>query len=213
MDVQTAVNSLRAEVGVQLNDPLDYVGECVGECNWYVRKLGKRPFSGNANQWAGQNHDQWTWHVNTSTAVPTSGSIMCFAPNVNTTTVKTGPDAHVDVYDSGNVNSWNGLDQNWGGVQKVQEIHHGNYAGVMGWLTPIEAAPTPPPAPVTGVARVLRACNVRTAPSVNAQVTSVLQPGNTFDYQNKVIGDSVNGNNVWYHSTLGHFVWSGNCEG
>ena len=66
-----------------------------------------------------------------------------------------------------------------------------------------------------GTARVLRLCNVRTAPRVNAPLggSKQLNPGDTFQYSAKVYGDSVSGNNVWYHSTRGNFVWSGNVTG
>lgn len=214
MSVQTALNNFKAKIGQKLNDPVDYDGQCTGASNTWARSLGKRPFLGNANQWPGQNHDQWTWINNTPSAVPTPGSIMCFSPN--NPVIKTGPAAHVDVYDTGDVHSFNALDQNWDAIQKLEEVHHNSYAGVMGWLQPIETA-TPPPAPVGGTATVLRTTNVRTAPSTTAAITSVLQPGNTFQYTQKIVGQEVSQNgvttNLWYHSTLGHYVWAGNCQG
>lgn len=215
MSVQSTLDSFKGRIGTKQNDPLDYDGQCTGASNTFVRMLGKRPFTGNANQWAGQNHDQWIWVNNTPSAVPVAGSIMCYNPN--NSAVGTGPFAHVDIYDTGNVNNFNALDQNWDGIQVLKEVHHNSYAGIAGWLVPIEAAPTPPPAPVGGTASVLRTVNVRTAPSTGAAVTSVLQAGNTFGYQNKVEGQSVTQNgvttNIWYHSNLGHYVWAGNCQG
>lgn len=215
MSVQTQVSSFKTRIGQELNYPLDYNGQCTGASNvWAVEYLNKKPFTGNANQWPGQNHDQWIWVNNTPSAVATPGSIMCYSPN--NSTVGTGPFGHVDVCESATVNSFVALDQNWGGIQKLEEVAHRSYAGVMGWLQPIEAA-TPPPAPVGGTARVLRTTNVRTAPSTTAAVTSVLQPGNTFSYTQKIVGQEVSQNgvttNLWYHSTLGHYVWAGNCQG
>jgi hypothetical protein len=36
-----------------------------------------------------------------------------------------------------------------------------------------------------------------------------LYKGNTFQAVGTVRGESVNGNNVWYVSAMGHYVWSG----
>lgn len=203
-----------ANNGKSLDFDGQYGAQCMDLIEFWAKALGKRQFGGNANTVPGKNHDQWTWINNTPSAVPIPGSIMCFAPN--NASVKTGPYGHVDIFLSGDVHSFTALDQNWANVQRCVEVHHGSYSGVMGWLEPIMAA-TPPPAPVGGTARVLRTTNVRTAPSTTAAVTSVLQPGNTFSYTQKIVGQEVSQNgvttNLWYHSTLGHYVWAGNCQG
>lgn len=204
-------------VAANNNKALDFDGQygpqCMDLIQFWAKALGKRQFTGNANNVPGENHDQWAWINNSPNAVPTPGSIMCFAPNNPAT--HTGQFGHVDIFLSGDVHSFTALDQNWAGIQRCVEVHHGSYAGVLGWLQPtgVGTSPAPAPSSSTGTATCIRTANVRTAPSSGAAITSTLQPGNTFTYTNKVTGDTVNGNNVWYHSTLGHFVWSGNCTG
>jgi len=57
--------------------------------------------------------------------------------------------------------------------------------------------------------------NVRKEPNTTSQ--TVMQPsganclkkGDTFKSVGTVTGDSVNGNNIWYKSAKGNYVWSG----
>lgn len=205
---------IAANNGHALDYDHQYGAQCMDEIQFWAQKLGKRTFSGNAINVPGQNHDQWAWIANTASNVPTPGSIMCFASNNKA--AGTGPFGHVDIFVSGNSSQWTGFDQNWGGAQYCRSVLH-SYTGVMGWLQPTGVSAPPPPAPAGGTARCVRTVNVRTAPDTSATVTSVLQPGNTFNYTNKVVGQDVNLNgvhtNLWYHSTLGHYVWAGNCTG
>ncbi len=74
----------------------------------------------------------------------------------------------------------------------------------------------PAPAPSTGgTAKVIKEAYVRAAPNTTAALagSGVLEPGATFHYVSKVIGQSVGGNNLWYKSDYGHYVWTGNCTG
>lgn len=195
---------------------LDYDGsygaQCMDLINYWARALGKRQFMGNANNVAGQNHDQWRWVANTPSGVPAPGSIVCFAANANYVDVHTGQFGHVDLFLSGNTASFTGFDQNWSGVQHCQQVHH-SYHAVLGWLEPLGA---PAPAPSTYMVQAIRNTNVRTAPSTSAAVTSLLLGGTTFVSQGQVAGENVTQNgvtsNMWEHSTLGHFVWSGNTK-
>lgn len=78
-------------------------------------------------------------------------------------------------------------------------------------------APAPTPAPAPGgfprTVTAIKACNVRSAPHLEGIVTSVLQAGNTFTAVDLVDGDTVAGNNKWFQSSKGHYVWSGNIRG
>ena len=88
----------------------------------------------------------------------------------------------------------------------------GNYV----WAGGLDYKTTAPvAAPKGGTATVTGTCNVRNAPRVNATLSGSkqLNKGDTFQYSAKVFGDSVNGNNVWYHSSKGNYVWSGNVKG
>lgn len=100
------------------------------------------------------------------------------------------------------------------GVSTWVRSTKGNYVWAGGLNVPTTPAVQSAPSG-GGTARVLRTCNVRTAPRVNAPLggSKQLNPGDTFQYSAKVYGDSVSGNNVWYHSTRGNFVWSGNVTG
>lgn len=214
MDVQATLDQfVNTNLGKSLDFDHQYGAQCVDLINFWAQALGKRPFSGvNAIGVPGLNHDQWTWVPNTPAGVPPAGAIVCFAANANYNDIKTGPAGHVDLArGGGNTNTFPGFDQNWNDVQKCEEVSH-SYDAVLGWLVPIEAAP----APSGGMAEAIRVTNVRMAPSTAAQITSVLQAGNTFSFQNIVDGQEVTQNGVttnkWYHSTLGHFVWAGNVK-
>lgn len=63
-----------------------------------------------------------------------------------------------------------------------------------------------------GTVRVTGNCNVRTQPKVNASLggSMSLNKGDTFQWIAKVYGDYVGNNNIWYQSSKGNFVWSGN---
>lgn len=71
------------------------------------------------------------------------------------------------------------------------------------------------PKPGGGTATVKSECYVRVAPNTGAALggSQHLVPGDTFAYTDKVAGQSVSGNNIWYHSTKGNYVWSGNVTG
>ena len=209
MTIQDFVNQYN---GQALDFDHQYGAQCVDLVQFWAQALGKRPFTGNAINLAGENPDQWNYVHNSPTAVPVPGSVMVFA--ANDSAVGTGPYGHTDIFVSGDVNSWTGFDQNWGGVQHAQEVHHNNYSGVLGWLEPIEASAPTPSYTVT----VIRPTNVRAAATTASAVagSGLLQPGNTFTSIGQVVGQNVSQNgvttNLWEHSALGHFVWSGNCK-
>lgn len=53
--------------------------------------------------------------------------------------------------------------------------------------------------------------NVRSAPNTAASLagSQTLSAGDTFTAVGEVVGESVNGNDIWYISSLGNYVWSG----
>lgn len=90
----------------------------------------------------------------------------------------------------------------------------GNYVWSGG--TNLATTPVVKSAPVEGgTATVTGTANVRSgAGNQYARSGSIqLKAGDTFKYSAKVYGQSVSGNNVWYHSTKGNYVWSGNVKG
>jgi len=86
---------------------------------------------------------------------------------------------------------------------------------VAGILRPKSAQPVPSG---SGTAKAIRQAYVRTSPSTSAPLggSQLLQVGDTFTYKGKVAGQLVSQNgvttNIWYNSTRGNYVWSGNCK-
>lgn len=101
--------------------------------------------------------------------------------------------------------------ENVNGVSTWIRSTKGNYvwAGGTNLVTATLSSSSGGRATVTGVA------NVRSAPNTTAPLSGSrrLQPGQWFDYVAKVQGQNVSGNNIWYKSTKGNFVWSGNVTG
>lgn len=128
------------------------------------------------------------------------------------------PYGHIGICDSQDAANVTILEQNGAGgstgtgrdAVELRAIPKSRIAGI---LRP-KAAPGPVPNG-GGTAKVLRECYVRTSPNLGAPLggSRVLYAGDTFQYSEKVAGQSVGGNNIWYHSTRGNFVWSGNVTG
>lgn len=130
------------------------------------------------------------------------------------------PYGHIGICDSEDGTNVTILEQNGSGTNsgsgtggnaiRTRAIARSRVAGV---LRP-KSSPAPAPGGA-GTAKVLREAYVRAAPNTAAALAGsrVLEPGNTFQYSGKVTGQSVGGNNVWYKSVYGHYVWSGNCSG
>jgi hypothetical protein len=101
-----------------------------------------------------------------------------------------------------------------GGISTWLKSTKGNYVWAGG-----TDYPTTPTVNVAkeGTATVARTVNVRVAPNTTAALggSRQLQPGQTFTYTALVHGQLVVQNGVssdlWYHSSVGNFVWSGNC--
>lgn len=86
-----------------------------------------------------------------------------------------------------------------------------SYTDVQGWFHYPQAA-------VAGVAEAVNPAYVRAAATTSAALagSQELQAGQTFDFQAVVNGQLVTENGItsglWYESTQGHYVWSGNCK-
>lgn len=86
------------------------------------------------------------------------------------------------------------------------------------WAGGTDYPTTPAVSSGGGTAEAIREANVRTAPNTSAPLggSMTLNPGDQFNYSAKVYGEQVSQNgvtsNVWYRSTKGNFVWSGNCK-
>ncbi len=82
------------------------------------------------------------------------------------------------------------------------------------WAGGTDYSTTPAVNSGSGTAEAINTANVRTAPNTSAPLggSMTLAPGDQFNYSAKVYGESVSGNNIWYRSTKGNFVWSGNVK-
>ena len=74
---------------------------------------------------------------------------------------------------------------------------------------------SPPPVHVGTATVTVPVINVRSAPTTGAPLSGSRQltQGQTFSYNAKVVGQNVGGNNIWYRSTKGNYVWSGGVRG
>ena len=133
------------------------------------------------------------------------GDIVVLGPGVGSAY------GHIGICDTATATNVTILQQNGTGRGDPINLGTWNKSLVLGVLRPKTVAPSPG----GGTAKVLRQCNVRTAPSTSAPLggSMVLYPGDTFAYSEKVVGQSVGGNNIWYHSVKGNYVWSGNVTG
>lgn len=100
----------------------------------------------------------------------------------------------------------------------LSTLGHYVWAGGTNYPTTPPVAPTPAPPQGGGTAEAIRVTNVRVAPNTGAALggSRQLQPGQTFGFSALVHGELVNQNGVssdlWYHSNVGNYVWSGNCK-
>lgn len=126
------------------------------------------------------------------------------------------PYGHIGICDSQDASNVTILEQNGAGggtgtgrdAIELRAIPKSRIAGI---LRPKGSASTSQ----GGTATVQREAYVRVAPNLGAALggSQVLEAGDTFQYSEKVQGQSVGGNSTWYHSTRGNYVWSGNVTG
>jgi hypothetical protein len=114
------------------------------------------------------------------------------------------PYGHIGICESQDANNVTILEQNGAGGstgtgRDAIETRAISKSRIAGLLRPKGSAP----APSGGTAKVVRQAYVRVAPNLGAALggSRVLNPGDTFQYSGKVQGQSVGGNNIWYHST------------
>ena len=187
-----------------------YGAQCVDLVQFYNRDAaGGKFLSGNAKDIYGQQADKYTWVRNTPNGVPPQGAVIVYDSSWG------GGFGHVAIVDSANTSVVNILSQNlpYGSGTIVTQT---KYNGVIGWGIPKNqtSAPTPPPSNPGGTAQAVSVANVRSQPHTGAPLagSQKLQPGQTFQYSAIVDGESVSGNNKWYRSTKGNYVWSGNVK-
>lgn len=110
--------------------------QCVDLIVQYMRDVtGPVAFSGNAKDWfynyggdLASKYDLIKNNPSDPNQIPQKGDIVIFGGNQP----GSGGFGHIDVFLSGDVSSWIGFDQNWGGAYAHRVTH--NYVYVIGWL-------------------------------------------------------------------------------
>lgn len=111
-----------------------YGSQCVDAYRMYCKELGfeqSPPIKGAKDLWDTYRKDDFDRIENTPAGVPETGDVIIWGQQV-------GEFGHVAIFDSGDVNKFISLDQNWpvdGGTGVLHEQSH-NYKGVIGWLRP-----------------------------------------------------------------------------
>lgn len=129
-------------------------GQCTALACLWARNLGLGTPCGSCGApdhcdgvcWQGSGFAGWTWIPNTPTNVPSPGDLVCYhqcaADGI-------GASGHVGIFESGNVNSFTGFDQNWAGA--FCALHTHGYECVVGWQHPNAGMPSSNPPSSGGV--------------------------------------------------------------
>lgn len=195
---------------------LDYDGaagiQCVDLAKFYLNRVfGLKPGAwGNAKDYY-ENYNNipalknnFTRIANTPSFVPKKGDIVIWGGGLGNTyghiAISTG---------EGNTSQFYSYDMNWGSKACKKVLH--NYKGFLGVLRPKDQSK------INGTnlfwVRVDKktAC-VRSQPNskTGALVGSrYLKRGAKFQASGTVVGENVSGNNIWYKSWKGNYIWSG----
>lgn len=193
---------------------LDYDGvagvQCVDLAKFYLNRVfGLQPGAwGNAKDYY-ENYNNisalkntFDRIANTPSFVPQKGDIVIWGAGLGNTY------GHIAIATGeGNTSQFYSYDMNWGGKECKKVLH--NYKGFLGVLRPKDQSK------INGLFWVRvdkeKAC-VRNQPNSKTGAlagSQYLYRGNTFQASGTVTGENVSGNNVWYKSWKGNYVWSG----
>ena len=131
MNVQDLVNAIN---GQYLTITGGDEGQCTAVAHKWEQMLGLPIVYGNAaDTYAAAGQIAYDLIPNTPDGVPLPGSIMVWHQDSG---IGTGGAGHTAVFISGDVNSFDSLDQNWPLGSPVHIQHHSSYEGVTGWFYP-----------------------------------------------------------------------------
>lgn len=195
---------------------LDYDGvagvQCVDLAKFYLNRVfGLKPGAwGNAKDYY-ENYNNiptlknnFTRIANTPSFVPQKGDIVVWGVKLGNTY------GHIAIATGeGDTSQFYSYDMNWGDKACKKVLH--NYKGFLGVLRPKDQSK------ITGTnlfwVRVDKetAC-VRNQP--NSKIGALagsryLKRGAKFQASGTVVGENVSGNNIWYKSWKGNYIWSG----
>lgn len=141
--------------------------------------------------------------VNYREFVPKKGDIAVFGSS------NMSPYGHICICTGqGNMTFFKSIDMNWGGKEAKEVLH--SYVNFLGVLRPKVQSLLESSQFEVRVDKP-KAC-VRDLPSTKTGKIAgsrMLYRGNTFKAIDLVKGEAVNGNNLWYKSWRGNYVWSG----
>lgn len=193
---------------------LDYDGvagvQCVDLVKYYLNRVfGLQPGAwGNAKDYYENYYNitalknNFIRIANTPSFVPQQGDIVVWGVGLGNRY------GHIAIATGeGDTKQFYSYDMNWGEKACKKVLH--NYKGFLGVLRPNDQSK------VNGLFWVRvdkeKAC-VRNQPnSQNGALAGsrYLYRGNTFQASGTVVGENVSGNNIWYRSWKGNYVWSG----
>lgn len=186
-----------------------YLGQCVSLIQQYLYNVFNIPFKAHGNA------KDWAYNVpNSFDKLPVGtnlqrGDILVYGANYG------GGYGHIGIIDAES----KFLDQN--GVRAlhvgVRDNPFNGYVCVLRHQGGVDCGD--PVQPSTFTVRIDKSeANVRHEP--NTQGSLVKQPsglcylvaGDTFEAVDQVDGENISGNNKWYKSARGNYVWSGGCS-
>ena len=176
-------------------------GECTAIPNLWLVANGLPPIICNAIDFMGVKNSAYEVIPNTPTNVPSEGDLVVF---------EVGEYGHVDIFVSGDVNSFKGLDQNWPLESPVAYVEH-NYTDpkVLGFVHPKAFTPAAPAFPVDVTVDVGE-LNVRTEANETSQSVMLLKEGSIVTVTEQVDGGQYQilsaPSNQWYKTYAGHFI-------
>lgn len=176
-----------------------YMGECVSLIQQYLYHVFGIPFQahGNAKDWANNVPKGFT-KLSANTALQ-RGDILVYGSNYG------GGYGHIGFIDV----NWKFFDQNGVKSRRVgyQDKPFGGYICVLRHNGGVDLGES-------FTVRVDKTeANVRTQPNQKGNIVpqpnaSCLKKGDTFKAIGTVVGENINGNNIWYQSAKGNYVWS-----
>ncbi|CCY71998.1 cHAP domain./Lectin C-type domain [Clostridium sp. CAG:921] len=185
-----------------------YGAQCMDLYNKYQKEvMGVKPRGAQYAYLVWNNFDEKNFVKikNTLEFIPVLGDVAVWG-NSN---LKYG---HVSICSgNGDINSFESFDQNFPIGSSCHFEKHNYYNGFLGVLRPKVGDIRKENDSAFWVRVDKKEAAVRSSPTTKANLvgSKILKKGDTFKVSGTVIGESVSGNNIWYKSLKGNYVWSG----
>ena len=142
--------------------------------------------------------------LNEPTNYPLLGDIIILGEKV-------GEYGHCEIIKSAGIEDYEAFCENWP-LGSPAHFRKWNYDGVIGWLRPKNKLPNQIEIKPSFTVRVEKAvANVRTEPNTKSALGGSVRlvRGDEFQATEIIKGENVSGNDKWFHSKIGNYVWSG----